>query len=66
MFVEGDVVVLKSGGPNMTVIEVTDDQHVITTWFEGDNARQGGFPCAAVKKYDPGPAVLVPKFGTIA
>ncbi len=65
MFAVGDVVQLKSGGPRMTVLEV-EDGHVITTWFEESNARQGGFPFATVRKVDDGPSVLHPNIGTIA
>lgn len=32
----GDIVVLKSGGPNMTVADVNDQGDVYAKWFRGD------------------------------
>jgi uncharacterized protein YodC (DUF2158 family) len=45
----GDVVELKSGGPNMTV-ESCDDQEVVCIWFSKDETKRGVFPNNAVKK----------------
>lgn len=43
----GDVVVLKSGGPPMTVTDVVPDQ-VITIWMNGGVVVRDSFPPAAV------------------
>jgi uncharacterized protein YodC (DUF2158 family) len=45
----GDIVVLKSGGPKMTVSSVIDDEYGIqkfirTTWFSGAKRASGDFP----------------------
>lgn len=49
----GDIVMLKSGGPDMTVIHI-DRQggDVWCTWFVGalENPHKAGFPPAALKK----------------
>ncbi len=41
-FSVGDVVRLKSGGPNMTIIETEkiSEQYVTCQWFDGDNKPQ--------------------------
>jgi uncharacterized protein YodC (DUF2158 family) len=39
----GDIVVLKSGGPKMTVTEVPDDNTVCARWFDGAVLRADGF-----------------------
>ena len=50
----GDVVVLNSGGPTMTVISV-DDTSVTATWFgEGKSVQHtGAFPIDAVERPAP-------------
>jgi uncharacterized protein YodC (DUF2158 family) len=48
----GDVVVLKSGGPVMTVERVYDWNGVPTAkcdWFDGNKAIDGSFPVASLK-----------------
>jgi len=45
MFKIGDVVVLKSGGPRMTV-EKVDGTTVHCKWFEKDKQKQGTFDAA--------------------
>ncbi len=49
-FKVGDVVVLKSGGPRMTVTEDKDDK-VWTTWFAGSKNERGLFPVNALVAY---------------
>lgn len=36
----GDVVVLKSGGPEMTVENIDEQGNVTCTWFDKDNNRK--------------------------
>lgn len=46
----GDLVVLKSGGPIMTVTHPADNlSDVYTTWFGGRKLERGGFPPAALE-----------------
>ena len=41
----GDVVMLKSGGPNMTVEHIDDDPVLIyCAWFDGKEKKQNSFP----------------------
>lgn len=52
----GDVVELKSGGPEMTVIQVfilEGEPKVACDWFDGNERRFGTFPPAVleIKKY---------------
>lgn len=44
---QGDVVVLKSGGPKMTVASA-DAKSCLCQWFQGDNLREGSFPSSAL------------------
>ncbi|WP_081997765.1 YodC family protein [Wocania ichthyoenteri] len=37
----GDVVVLKSGGPSMTIYQIGND--VSCKWFDGNELKYGGF-----------------------
>jgi uncharacterized protein YodC (DUF2158 family) len=46
----GDVVVLKSGGPAMTVADLTEDGGVICIWFDGKEQRRAVFPAATLEK----------------
>ena len=41
-FKKGDIVVLKSGGPPMTIYEI-DTECVYCVWFKGDERVQGAF-----------------------
>jgi uncharacterized protein YodC (DUF2158 family) len=62
-FKKGDVVILKSGGPPMTVDKVpgdhlndfsesvADDYHV--AWFKGATASHGRYPEHVLEKYTP-------------
>jgi uncharacterized protein YodC (DUF2158 family) len=49
----GDVVELKSGGPDMTVERLYDggngEQRAACSWFEGNKHISGNFPVAALK-----------------
>lgn len=43
-FSEGDIVKLKSGGPNMSVREVKGSgKLIVCQWFAGSNLKQGHF-----------------------
>jgi len=46
----GDVVQLKSGGPDMTVLEKTREEDLwwLCAWFHGANVVQESFPEAAL------------------
>lgn len=50
---EGDVVVLKSGGPEMTVSHrnVEDSEQWVCVWFEGQNKKIDSFKEKALEKY---------------
>lgn len=47
----GDVVVLKSGGPAMTIIEKTIGGQWHTQWMAGTDCKEGWFPPEALKEY---------------
>lgn len=56
-FKAGDVVVLNSGGPQMTVesYSTNDPQKLTCTWFDKNNERKSEhFQEAALKKYELG------------
>ena len=57
----GDVVVLKSGGPTMTVANVRQDGKVVCEWFD-DNKPQGRAfdPDVLEPPPPPGPATYTP------
>lgn len=42
----GDVVCLKSGGPTMTVADLTDDGYIATAWFGGSSEEPRVFQFA--------------------
>jgi uncharacterized protein YodC (DUF2158 family) len=53
----GDVVVLKSGGPDMTVssigqTEYTDYLQAWCSWFDGKKVVRDTFPLTSLKKAD--------------
>ncbi len=55
----GDVVRLKSGGPDMTV-EGVGEQDVDCVWFQGNNVLRNTFGAALLQKATPkGPAFMV-------
>jgi uncharacterized protein YodC (DUF2158 family) len=63
LFKRGDIVVMKSGGPPMTVDKVPGDMaHEYATkplqeyhceWFKGASAQQGEFAEHLLEKYEP-------------
>ena len=47
----GDVVVLKSGGPSMTVEHIDhDSQMVLCAWFDGKEKKANSFPPGALQR----------------
>lgn len=55
-FEKGDVVLLKSGGPAMTVSRIndgSDDPTYECTWFDNDTLRREEFDEDLLKKYEP-------------
>jgi uncharacterized protein YodC (DUF2158 family) len=57
-FKVGDIVCLKSGGPNMTVRNVRDvmkidEPYVDCSWFAGKKHEEGVFPAAALNLVPP-------------
>jgi uncharacterized protein YodC (DUF2158 family) len=51
-FQPGEMVELKSGGPDMTV-EAIQPNLVCCIWFVGADVKRGQFPPAALKKVSP-------------
>lgn len=52
----GDVVLLKSGGPKMSVTYITNDrEYMDTTWFAGSKKESGRFPTKTIVKYQQEP-----------
>ncbi|MGB8801159.1 MAG: DUF2158 domain-containing protein [Candidatus Acidiferrales bacterium] len=53
-FAAGDIVVLKSGGPNMTISRfetLNNSQHAVCTWFTTDGKKEvSTFSVAALKR----------------
>ena len=48
----GDIVRLKSGGPELTVVSLhMDNGTVECSWFEGEALKQAHFPIEAVREY---------------
>jgi len=48
----GDVVVLRSGGPKMTVHGLVSDGDVVCQWFESNEVHEENFPKEALKKVE--------------
>ena len=51
-FQVGEIVMLKSGGPEMTVSQITNNRGtplIRTTWFEGGELKRGQFPEESLK-----------------
>ena len=46
----GEVVHLKSGGPDMTIESVTDDNHVVCVWFQKKELGKQEFSVATLAK----------------
>lgn len=53
-FSTGDIVKLKSGGPDMTVQGEPDDMRIFYTcqWFAGKKLEQGRFPEESLEKVE--------------
>jgi uncharacterized protein YodC (DUF2158 family) len=53
-FKVGDIVVLKSGGPNMTIKSIPTETGTSYTcqWFAGKKLEQGVFPENSIKKVE--------------
>jgi len=52
----GDVVELKSGGPEMTVDSIGDHQGIesaFCTWFDGNKKYSAAFPLTSLKQATP-------------
>ncbi|MCK5485320.1 MAG: DUF2158 domain-containing protein [Desulfobacterales bacterium] len=49
---EGDIVQLKSGGPKMTIQEVTERNRIICQWFKGASLEWATFPLTSLIKVD--------------
>ena len=49
---KGDVVMLKSGGPTMTVDGHTDDGRAICVWFEKTERKDGLFGEETLEKFE--------------
>lgn len=59
-FKEGDVVYLKSGGPAMTITEITSNDYVWCTWFDKDQDVQGkSFIKSSITKNNPNKPVVI-------
>jgi uncharacterized protein YodC (DUF2158 family) len=59
-FQPGDVVELKSGGPQMTIVKPDQqkgDDYYLCTWFKDDMPQYNSYPAAVLDKYTPGPEV---------
>lgn len=54
-FKVGDIVKLKSGGPEMTVRQVPDDptKAYVCQWFAGKKLEQGSFPGDSLEPVKP-------------
>ncbi len=53
-FKVGDVVTLKSGGPDMTVSYIDDKGHLSVRWFDNENKPQSAsYPPGVLKLKDP-------------
>lgn len=53
-FAVGDIVKLKSGGPEMTVRAVSTElnKNYTCQWFAGKKLEQGHFPCDSLESVD--------------
>jgi uncharacterized protein YodC (DUF2158 family) len=55
----GDVVLLKSGGPKMTVDNVLPDGTISCTWWDGKQMNYGAFKSEMLVKAKLGPSMAV-------
>lgn len=51
-FQVGDVVQLKSGGPDMTIENFTDGGSALCVWFDGTERKSGTFNPRALMKVE--------------
>jgi uncharacterized protein YodC (DUF2158 family) len=51
-FKPGDVVQLKSGGPKMTVKNISSNGEIVALWFAGAKQESGSFPPETLLKVD--------------
>jgi uncharacterized protein YodC (DUF2158 family) len=61
----GQSVVLKSGGPTMTVVSLEDGQ-AQCTWFAGSTVKTHGFPVAGLKDAETPTKIIVEFAGSRA
>ncbi len=55
-FKVGDVVILKSGGPKMTVEDVEAGDTIVCQWFvDGKKLEYGSFPADSLERAESGP-----------
>lgn len=47
----GSIVILNSGGPEMTVVEILEEE-IVCTWFEKGKQKFGRFPKEAIKSIE--------------
>ena len=61
-FKVGDVVKLKSGGPEMTIEGIVYDENVTCSWFDGCKLRSGSFNIRAIQHLikEPEPVIAKP------
>lgn len=60
-FQEGDVVYLKSGGPAMTITELTEEDESFCEWFDKNQELQNGsFKNTTLTKDNPSPRAKPP------
>jgi uncharacterized protein YodC (DUF2158 family) len=52
-FAPGDIVVLKSGGPPMTIDETKSSGAIRCQWFSGKKLEWGAFPPSSLKHHEP-------------
>ncbi len=52
VFKVGDVVHLKSGGPNMVIVEVRDDYALLVWTDKNDDLKNTELPTTVLTKYD--------------
>lgn len=54
-FQPGDIVTLRSGGPDMTVDEMRTDGHVIVWWFVGSERMREAFHARCLRMIEKRP-----------
>lgn len=59
IFSPGDVVRLKSGGPEMTVKAADNPAEVECQWFNGKDNKEAWFPETSLEKVNQGPKTIL-------